>query len=48
MSLVHISVIRTGAALFSGQDAVTLFVTENFVQIAVYRSAGGKDVVADN
>jgi len=48
MSLVHISVILTGSALFSGQDAVTLFVTETFVHNAVYRSAGGKDVVADN
>jgi len=47
MSLIHISVIVTGSALFSGQDAVTLFLTKTFVHSAVYRSAGGKDVADD-
>jgi hypothetical protein len=47
MSLIHISVIVTGSALFSGQDAVTLFLTKTSVHSAVYRSAGGKDVADD-
>jgi hypothetical protein len=44
MSLAHISVILTGSELFSGKDAVTLFVTKTVVHNAVCRSAGGKDV----
>jgi hypothetical protein len=34
MSFVHMSVILTGSALFSGRDAVTLLLTKTFVHNA--------------